>query len=140
MKVKATIKVRGNPLRRVYVEHIVGGIGTRMYMTDLDGEIRDIDFNEGIDSAARNADIRIICQNPILRIIDGDGANIGVYQPKAIVDGDTVDLNTNAEQDDYFAILNRAQVIYEIVFQPLTFFQNLPHPDFPLGLIPLPYH
>jgi hypothetical protein len=134
MKIKVTIQARGVPLRRAYVEHIVAGIGTVMYMTDLDGKIRDKDFNEGIDSNTRNADIRIICQNPILRVLNGDAANIGVFQNRAVVDGDTVNLDTNAEQDDYFTILNRAQVTYEIVFQPLSFFGDLVRADFPLGL------
>ena len=134
MRVKATIHVRGNPLRQVYVEHIVGGIGQGMYMTNVNGEIRDVDFNEGIDSITDNADIRIICQNPILRVLNGDAANIGVYQDKAIVEGATVNLNTNADQAVYFAILNRTQVTYEMVFQPLSFFQNLSEPEFPLGL------
>ena len=134
MKIKATIQARGVPLRGAYVEHIVWGIGTGMYRTDVEGRIRNKNFEEGIDSNTPNADIRIICQNPILRVLNGDDANIGVFQDKAILDGATVNLNTTAEQDDYFAILNRAQVTYEIVFQPLSFFGNLAEPEFPLGL------
>jgi hypothetical protein len=115
------------------VEHIVAGVGTEMYMTDLQGRIRDTYGDEGIDSFTGNADIRVICQNPVLRVVDGTNFTIGVYQDRAIVDGSTVNLNTNAEQDDYFAILNRAQIAYEVVFRPLRFFQDLDNPDFPLG-------
>jgi hypothetical protein len=133
MRVKATIQVNGRPLRRAYVEHIVLGVGTNMYMTDLEGHIRDNNFDEGIDSITPNADIRIICQNPIVRVNDGDNLNIGVYQDKSITDGATVNLNINSEQDDYYAILNRAELAYEVVFQPLSFFANQPAPEFPLG-------
>lgn len=133
MRVKATIQVSGNPLRRAYVEHIVLGWGTEMYMTDLDGRVRDTNFDEGIDSLTPNADIRVICQNPILRVLDGNLVNIGVYQDKSIVDGDAVNLNTNAEQRNHYRILNRAQFAYEVVFRPLSFFRNLSNPDFPLG-------
>ncbi|MFN2445802.1 MAG: WD40 repeat domain-containing protein [Vicinamibacterales bacterium] len=136
MRVKVVIQARGQPLRRAYVEHIVAGVGTGMYMTELDGRVFDGELNEGIDSITAHADIRIICQNPLLRVLDGDRANIGVYQDKAIDDGDTVNLNINAEQDDYYAILNRAHATYEIAFRWLSFFSNLPDPDFPLGRKP----
>jgi hypothetical protein len=136
MRVKATIQVNGRPLRRAYVEHLVFGVGTEMYMTDLEGRIRDTHFDQGIDSLTNNADIRVICQNPIVRVLDGNRANIGVYQDKSIVDGATVNLDKNAEQDDYYAILNRAHIAYEVVFRPLSFFRNLPDPDFPLGRKP----
>jgi hypothetical protein len=133
VRVKATIQVNGRPLRRAYVEHIVAGIGTNMYITDLEGRVRDNNFDEGIDSLTPNADIRIICQNPVLRVNDGDNLNIGVFQDVSINDGDTVNLNLGAEQDDYYAILNRAQLAYEVAFQPLSFFADLPDPVFPLG-------
>ena len=107
-----------------------------MYMTDLEGRIRDNNFDEGIDSLTPNADIRIICQNPILRVNDGDNLNIGVYQDKSIADGETVNLNVNSEQDDYYAILNRVELAYEVVFRPLSFFANQPDPEFPLGRKP----
>lgn len=104
-----------------------------MYMTDLEGKIRDDNFDEGIESLVPQADIRIICQNPVLRVNDGDNLNIGVYQDTSISNGDTINLNLNSEQDDYYAILNRAHLAYEIVFRPLSFFANQPSPDFPLG-------
>jgi hypothetical protein len=104
-----------------------------MYMTDLEGRIRDNNFDEGIDSLTPNADIRIICQNPIVRVNDGDNLNIGVYQDKSIANGATVNLDVNSEQDDYYAILNRAELAYEVAFRPLSFFANLPDPEFPLG-------
>jgi hypothetical protein len=133
MRVKVKIQARGVALPHVYVEHLVLGVGTVMYMTDPDGNVRDDDLNKGIDSITPNASIRIICQNPFVRILDGNLANIGVYQDKDIVNGGIVNLNTNAEQDDYFAILNRVYVAYELAFRHLTFFRDLPDPSFPLG-------
>ena len=133
MKVNATIHVNGRPLRRAYVEHLVWGVGTGMYITDLEGRIRDGASVLGIESATPNADIRIICQNPIARVLDGNLANIGVYQDKAIDDGDTVNLNTNAEQDDYYVLLNGLQLAYEVVFRDLNFFRSLSNRNFPLG-------
>jgi hypothetical protein len=133
VRVKATIQVNGQPLRNAYIEHLVMGVGTNMYMTDTDGQIRDENRDKGIDSFTSNADIRIICQNPIVRVVDGKNWTIGVYQDKPINDGDTVNLNTDAEQRDWYNILNRAQIAYEVAFKPLSFFKGLPNPDFPLG-------
>ena len=134
MQVRATIRVDGRPLAQAYVEHIVAGVGTTIYMTDSDGSIRSDSFDEGIDSFTANADIRILCQNPVLRVVDGALANIGVYQDKSgITDGDIVNLNTNTEQHDHYSILDRAWRSYRAVYRPLSFFQDLPHPDFPLG-------
>src|SRR5690349_4018143 len=133
MRVKATITVNGAPLRQAYVEHLVLGVGTDMYMTDNDGRIRNEHFDEGIDSFTSNADIRIICQNPILRIVDGKNWTIGVYQDRSIVDGGTVNLNTMQQQNDWYNILNRAQIAYEVSFRPLSVFSGLPNPTFPLG-------
>jgi hypothetical protein len=104
-----------------------------MYMTDLEGRIRDAQFDEGIKSLTGNADIRVICQNPVLRVLDGNSANIGVYQDVSITDGATINLNTNAEQRDHYDILNRAQIAYEMAFRPLSAFADRPDPDFPLG-------
>ena len=133
MQIKATILENGRPLRWAYVEHIVFGAGTGMYITDSEGKIRNTNFDQGIDSFTSNADIRIICQNPVLRILDGAAFNVGVYQDKSITGGDTVDLNTATEQRYHYLILNLAQVTYEVLFKPLSFFQDLPDPEFPLG-------
>ena len=137
MNIKATILVDGEPLRQAYVEHIVLGVGGEMYLTDVEGNIRDKDFNKGIESFTPNADIRIICQNPIVRVLDGGALNIGVHQDKSgITNGDTINLNTLAEQRLHYRILNLVHVTYEVAFKPLSFFQSLPNPDFPLGRMP----
>ena len=79
-QLRGTIQVNGRPLRGAYVEHLVFGIGTEMYMTDDEGRVRNIDSDEGIDTDSEEVDIRIICQNPVARVLNGDAANLGVYQ------------------------------------------------------------
>ena len=71
MQVNATILVNGRPLAQAFVEHIVVGIGTTIYMTDSEGRIRSDSFDPGIDSFTANADVRILCQNPVVRVVDG---------------------------------------------------------------------
>jgi hypothetical protein len=133
MQVNATILVNGRPLAQAFVEHIVAGVGTTIYMTNSEGQIRSDSFDSGIESFTSNADIRILCQNPVVRVVDGGLANIAVYQDKAIVDGDVINLNSNAEQRHHYNVLDRAWRAYQVVYQSLSFFQDLPKPDFPLG-------
>lgn len=132
-QLEVTIQVNGNPLRRAYVEHLVFGVVQQTYLTDDDGRVRDIDGTPGIASLTPNADIRILCQNSVVRVVDGDRANIAVSQQKSIRDGSTVNLNRNSEQDDHYAILNRCLLTYDIVFRQFKPFASMRRPDFPLG-------
>ena len=131
MALRATIQVNGRPLRRAYVEHRYP-FGGEMYMTDDAGRIHN---GEGIDTDSDEADIRIYCQNPVARVLDGDFANFGVKQDRTIRDGAVVNLEFNSHQDDFYAILNRLQIAYEVIFRPLPYFQDLPDQDFPLGRV-----
>jgi len=132
-RLKVTVQVNGRPLRRAYVEHLVFGVGAGMYLTDDSGRIRDEQGNLGIDSATRNADIRVHCQNTIARVLNGRAANIAVHQDKAIADASVVNLNTQAEQDDHYAILNRCLLAYDIVLRQFRPYADLTDADFPLG-------
>lgn len=104
-----------------------------MYLTNNNGRVEDENGNPGIESVSPSADIRIHCQNTIVRVLDGARANIAVYQDKNIQDGSVVNLNTNAEQDDHYAILNRCLLVYDVVFRQFRPYSDLPDPDFPLG-------
>jgi len=118
------------------VEHVVLGVGQdQMYMTDNQGRVRSENGNLGITSFTGNADIRVLCQNSVVKVLDGNtpGAPLAVNQDMAVVDGSTVNLNTNAEQDDHYAILNRCLLAYDVVFRQFRPFSDAAHPDFPLG-------
>ena len=133
---KVTVQVNGRPLRRAFVEHLVLGVGqNEMYMTDDRGRVRNENGDLGINSFTGNADIRILCQNSVVKVLDGNspGVPLAVNQEKSVVDGSVVNLNTNAEQDDHYAILNRCLLAYDIVFRQFRPFSDAPHPDFPLG-------
>ena len=132
-RLKVTVQVNGRPLRRAYVEHLVFGVGTGMYLTDDTGRIRDEQGNEGIDSLSRNADIRVHCQNSVVRVLNGAALNIAVHQDKSILDGSVVNLNTIAEQHHHYAILNRCLLAYDIVFRQFRPYSDLRDADFPLG-------
>ena len=102
---KVNIEANGQPLRRAYVEHLVLGVGGTMYMTDDSGRVRSERGDVGIASFTAHADIRILCQNSVAKVLDGGtiGIPLAINQDKTVRDGDTVDLNTAAEQDDHLA-------------------------------------
>jgi hypothetical protein len=133
-KLKVTIRVNGNPLRRAYVEHLIFGVGAGMYMTDNNGNVRDENGDLGIDSLTSTADIRIFCQNSIVRVLDGTRANIAVHQDKNISDGSSVNLNTNSEQHHHYAILNRCLLAYDVVFRQFRPYSEMSNSDFPLAV------
>jgi hypothetical protein len=131
---KVNIEANGQPLRRAYVEHLVLGVGGTMYMTDDSGRVRSEQGDVGIASFTAHADIRILCQNSVAKVLDGGtiGIPLAVNQDKTVRDGDTVDLNTAAEQDDHYEILDRCLVAYDVVLRQFRPFSNLNRRAFPL--------
>jgi hypothetical protein len=129
------VKVNGIPLQRAYVEHLVLGVGQpAMYMTDDQGRVRDQSGNLGIDSFTRNADIRVLCQNSVVKVLDGNTPGpLAVNQDISIVDDSIVDLNSAAEQQSHYDILERCLVAYDVIFRQFRPFSDGPDPDFPLG-------
>jgi hypothetical protein len=130
-----TVQVNGIPLQRAYVEHLVLGVGQpAMYMTDDQGRVRNESGDLGISSFTRNADIRLLCQNSVVKVLDGNTPGpLAVNQDKSIVDGSIVNLNTVAEQRHHYNILKRCLVAYDVIFKQFRPFSDGPHPDFPLG-------
>lgn len=135
-RLNVTVKVNNRPLRRAFVEHLWFGAPVQMCLTDNDGRVRDGNGNLGIDSLSPGADIRIHCQNSVVKVLDGSKLNVPVTQDRSIKDGDVVDLTTTAHQQAHYAILNRALLIYDVVFRQFRPFSSRSAPDFPLGRQP----
>lgn len=135
-RVRFRVRVDGRPLRRAYVEHIVLGVGGEMYITDNEGRVRDKNGDMGIDSLTNTADVRILCQNSIAKVLDGSTIPIpfAVNQDKSGVrTGDIINLNTAREQHAHYAILNQCVSVYDVVFRQFRPFSDLARPSFPLG-------
>jgi len=126
-----------SPLRRVYVRHEPFG---PTYITDVNGVIRDKDGNEGIDSLTTSADITVICQNSVARVIDGNDAlqrcpvipTFTIHRP---ANGGRVNITISAAQAGsflpHFRILNEAFDAYHLVWQQFEPFKSAG--DWPLG-------
>ncbi|KAK4888028.1 hypothetical protein LTR27_013017 [Elasticomyces elasticus] len=69
-RLNVTIRIDGQAAKRVYVEHLVLGISSKVYITDDNGEVRDNNGNKGIDSGTPWADIRILAQNSVAKVVE----------------------------------------------------------------------
>ena len=135
-RLNVTIQVNGRPLRRAYVEQATswGFVTTAWHLTDNRGRVRDGNGDLGIDSLTSTTDLRIHAANSVVRVLDGKAFNIAVHQDKSGVgDGTTINLNTGAEQADWFEIANRCLLAYELVYRQFEPFRTAADPDFPLG-------
>lgn len=133
---KITVQVGGRPLRRAYVEHLLGGFGgDRMYLTDDDGRIEDEDGNPGVESVTAHADLRVLGQNSVVKVLDGATPGpLAVNQDfPGCRDGDVIDITGAARQVRHYDLLNRFVEAYDVALRQFQAFGELPDPDFPLG-------
>jgi hypothetical protein len=127
--VTANVSVDGQPLKRTYVEHTgPGGIGSLGFaMTDQNGS-----FTFDASFIANHVDIKVYCQNSVIRVLDGGTlVPLPVYQQFAAVgNGDAVSIG---QQKDHFKIMARALDVYDIVWRQFRPYNNSNRQAFPLG-------
>ncbi len=126
--VTANVRVNGRPLRRAFVEHVgpfgVGSLGWSL--TDDQGSFM---FDAG--PFANRVDVRVHCQNSVLRVLDGGLAvPIPVSQVFNVDDGASISI---AGQQDHFRILNDSLTIYRTVWRHFRPYNRTSRRDFPLG-------
>ncbi|CAH0053690.1 unnamed protein product [Clonostachys solani] len=112
-----------------------------VYITDETGRVQNGDGRLGIESKTSDADIRILGQNSVARILEGSSVPLivlPVWVDTKIRDGSVIDLNTVAEKTDHFRILNLAWENYDDVHKRFPPFSGLPNGEnqFPLGKKP----
>jgi hypothetical protein len=128
--VTANIKENGRALKRVFVEHTgpfgVGSLGWAL--TDSNGSFT---FDAG--PLANRVDIKIHCQNSVIRVLDGSGILFPISVNKNVGNGDSVNINTNADKKDHFRILNSVLDVYDTVWRQFRPYNGSSRGDFPLG-------
>lgn len=126
-----------SPLRCVYVRHEPFG---PTYITDVNGVIFDKDGNEGITSLTTSADVTILCQNSVARVLDGNDALqrcpvVPTFRINRPASGARVNaIVTPAVAGafiNHFRILNQAFDAYHLVWRQFQPFRDAG--DFPLG-------
>jgi hypothetical protein len=139
MSVTLTINLRGRPLRRTYISHFDFWRfpQTLFFLTDENGVVTV--NNTGVtwgDPAGPNGriTIRVHAQNSVVRVLDGAlRTPIEVTQDFRVEDGDTININSNDEQQDHFRIMNLCLVVYETVFRQFRPFNRSNRGAFPFG-------
>lgn len=126
--VTANVRVNGRPVRKAFVEHVgpfgVGSLGWSL--TDDQGSFM---FDAG--PFANRVDVRVHCQNSVLRVLDGGlPVPIPVSQIFNVDDGASISI---AGQQDHFRILNTCLNVYETVWRQFRPYNRTSRRDFPLG-------
>lgn len=128
--VTANIAENGRPLKRVFVEHTgpfgIGSLGWAL--TDSNGSFT---FDAG--PLADHVDIKIHCQNSVIRVLDGSTILSPIEIKKYVGNGDSVNLNTASEKKNHFRILNAVLDVYDSVWRQFRPYNGSSKGDFPLG-------
>jgi len=130
-RVTANVKVSGQPIRRAFVEHTgPAGIGSLGWsLTDNNGSFT---FDAGL--LASRVDVRVYCQNAVIRVLDGGlPVPVPVSQMINVGNGDSVNVSG---QRDHYKILNQALDVYDTVWRQFRPFNRSTRGDFPLGRKP----
>lgn len=128
------------PLRFAYLKHEPFG---PTYITDLHGNVRDKDGNDGIVSLTTWADLTVFCQNSVARVLHGNGVFSPVVKVRVSAPGGTSTrsvrtISTATSGVDMavlrqFRLLNQIAETYHLVWRQFEPFQSLE--AFPLGRV-----
>lgn len=137
--ITVTINLNGNPLRRTYVSHFDFFRIPQLlfFRTNESGQVT---ISNGGTTADPNGptgrtEITVYAQNVIARVID---ANLGVEvsQRFQVENGSTVNINTSAEQQEHYRIMNQCLDAYDTVFRQFAPFNREDRGAFPFGTKP----
>jgi hypothetical protein len=122
--ITAAVRIGGKPLRKAFVER-TGLAGSEGFtMTDENGSFT---FDGGWFD---RIDVRIYCQNSVLRVLDGAKGNFPVSFSAKATNGATITID---KQRDHFRILNQCLDVYETVWRQFKPYSAKERRAFPLG-------
>lgn len=144
MSVTFTVTLRGQPLRRCYVSHYdpTRAPSTLYFLTNEDGQVTITNAglaNFTLDPAGPNGNITVTvyAQNSVVQVLDGDANMAPVSRNFSnISNGDTININTDGERQDYFDIMDRCLVAYDTVFRQFSPYFVQGRRAFPFGRLP----
>ena len=129
MTVTVTVTVQGRPLQQAYVSHFdfFRIPQTRFFRTGDDGRAE-------IAGVTGTTKVRVHCQNPVVRVLDGAfPVPVEVSQEFTVSDEDTITINTAAQQRDHFRVLQQCQEVYDTVWRQFSPFNRPGRRRFPFG-------
>jgi hypothetical protein len=128
--ITAAVKINGQPLKRAFVEHR-GPFGFGSLGFDLTDSNGSFTFDAGLLS--NQIDIKIHCQNSVIRVVNGGLFNSGISFSTTVTNGAIVSITTNP---DHFKILNICLDVYDTVWKQFSPYSKTSRGDFPLGKKP----
>ena len=130
--VTASITVNGTPLRRVFVEH-VGAFDVTLGwgLTDQNGSFT---FDAGVAWSA--VDVYVHCRNSLIRVVDDSDLIPGTSHIKFKIHANNGDVISMQSYRDHFAILARAQDVYDTVWRQFRPYNRTSRGEFALGRRP----
>jgi hypothetical protein len=141
MTVTFNVELRGEPLRQTYVSHFdfFRVPQTLFFRTDNSGRVRI--SNEGLANVTTDPTgpqgpimIRVHAQNSVVRVLDGNSPiPIEVSQEFRVSTNSTVNINTNAEQQDHFRIMELCRDAYQKTLRDFSPFNSAGRRTFPFG-------
>jgi hypothetical protein len=140
MAVTLNVMLRGSPLRRTYISHFdFFRIPQRMFFrTNEAGEvtISNAGATSTGDRSGPNGQItvRVYAQNSVVRVLDGNfPMPVEVTQDFSVSNGSTININTNARQQDHYRIMDSCLVAYDTVFRQFSPFNRVGRRALPFG-------
>jgi len=141
MAVAFTVMLRGDPLRRTYVSHFdfLRVPQTLFFRTNEAGQVTVANAglaNVTTDPTGPNGTITVTvhAQNSVVRVLDGNfPIPVEVSQNFTVTNGGTININTNAEQQDHFRIMETCLRVYDTVFRQFSPFNRAERQAFPFG-------
>lgn len=83
---------------------------------------------------AQEVDVRVHCQNSVVRVLDGGfPVPVEVTQEFQVTHNGVININTEAEQQDHFRVLEQCQIVYDSVFRQFSPFNRSRRRAFPFG-------
>jgi hypothetical protein len=125
--VTASVRIDGKPLKRTYVEHTgpfgLGSLG--FYLTDGNGSFT---IDAGLFSD--KVDVKIHCQNSVVRVVNGASLNSGIFFHAFVGNGEAINITDHV---DHYKILNSCLNVYDAVWRQFNPYSISGRGDFPLG-------
>lgn len=141
MAITIRVMLAGRALRRTYVSHFdfFRVPQTLFFRTDESGQVTITNAgraNVTADPTGPNGTITVTvhAQNSVVRVLDGNfPVPVEVTRSFSVTNGATVNIDTDAEQQDHFRIMDNCLDVYDTVFRQFSPFNQPGRRAFPFG-------
>jgi hypothetical protein len=126
--ITASVTIDGQPLRRAFVEHLAP-----FWFGSLGFDLTDSNGRFSFDSVflSNQVDVKIHCQNSVIRVVDGDVFNVPpISFTTTVTNGATINITTKI---DNYRILNSCLDVYDTVWRQFRPYNRVSRGSFPLG-------